>query len=48
MILLDKSCVDTIMHRNVQFNRCEQSYQIFKCPTCGIEILEAEDTGCGG
>jgi len=47
MIMLDKSCIDTIMHRNVQFNRSENGHQIFKCPACGVEVLEAEDS-CSG
>ena len=37
-----------IIHKQVQYNRCEMSVSIFKCADCGHEFEEYEDTGCGG
>ena len=45
MIVTAEGC---IVHRNVQFDRCEISQSIFKCQDCGVEFVEHEDTGCGG
>lgn len=48
MILTAEGCIDGVMHRNVQFDRCEAGHQVFKCPGCGQEFLEAEDSCSGG
>lgn len=47
MILTAESCIEGMMHKNVQFNRVEDGHQVFKCPSCGKEFLEADDAGSG-
>lgn len=45
MILTVEGCV---LHRNVQFDRCEDGHQVFKCLDCGKDVdREADDAGSG-
>lgn len=45
MILTVEGCV---LHRNVQFDRCEDGHQVFKCLDCGHDVAhEADDAGSG-
>ena len=42
MIVTDTGC---IIHMNVQYDRQEENYQIFKCQICGEDVdREAEDS----
>lgn len=42
MIVTEQGCV---VHRGVQFDRCEDGYQVFKCPLCRLDVeREAEDS----
>ena len=46
MVITAEGC---ILHRGVQYDRCELGYSYYKCPLCGLDVeREAEDTGCGG
>jgi hypothetical protein len=42
MIVTETGC---IVHRDVQWDRLEEGYAIFKCASCGLDVArEAEDS----
>lgn len=48
MVITEEGCIVHISN-NVQYDRQECGYQIFRCLKCGLDVArEAEDTGCGG
>lgn len=48
MIVAVRGCNGKVMHKAVQYDRCEDNASIFKCLDCGEEFVEHEDSGCGG
>lgn len=35
-----------VIHKHVQFNRIEMSYQIFKCEDCNLDVDHEAEDGC--
>jgi len=48
MLVAVHGCNQQVMHKAVQFNRCENSTSVYRCEDCGEEFVEYDDSGCGG
>jgi hypothetical protein len=48
MMIAINGCLGSILHRRVEFFKCQDGTSVYICANCGEEFIENEDTGCGG